>query len=344
MSEEKEVKKQEDSHEEKKVVHHKKIELTSKIRKNPWILATILLGVLVLVLFSAMLIGNIGPGKILSKEKAADQLLNFYTQMGVDNLTLSSVKEVSGLYEVNLIYKGEEIPLYITKDGKNAIESVTPIGPTVTEVTSTGEVKGETITKSEKPVVELYVMSFCPYGVRAENNIFSLIDLFGDKIDFKIRFIVNVNGDTIEEVDSLHGIEEAKEDARQLIILNDYPTKFLTYLKSFNEECYQYSGDATSLETCWKDVASGLGMDTAKIASAAYGSRGISLLKAEETASSKYGVSGSPTLIINGVKSDSIYSGTSATQTSICSAFNTAPEACQVTVNESAQSAPAGSC
>lgn len=92
--------------------------------------------------------------------------------------------------------------------------------------------------KSAKPVVELFVMSYCPYGVRAENNIFALQDLFGSKIDLKVRFIVNVNGDTISQVQSLHGPKEAKEDARQLAIMQLYSDKYWSYLKEFNNVCY----------------------------------------------------------------------------------------------------------
>lgn len=104
------------------------------------------------------------------------------------------------------------------------------------------------VKKSEKPLVELFVMSYCPYGVRAENNVAPLQELFGDKIDLKIRFIVQVSGSTIDSVQSLHGLTEAKEDARQLAIMQIYPDKYWTYLKEFNNVCY--GGGAASSGSC----------------------------------------------------------------------------------------------
>ena len=86
-------------------------------------------------------------------------------------------------------------------------------------------------------------------------------------------------------------------------------------------------------------------MDIKKIESAAYGEEGINLLKQNEADANKYGVSGSPTLVINGVKSDAMYSGATATQQAICSAFNTVPAECGNIVESSSSSpAPSGSC
>ena len=73
--------------------------------------------------------------------------------------------------------------------------------------------------KSARPSVELFVMSFCPYGVQAENAMGPVVDLLGSKADIKIRFIATVNGATPDTVRSLHGLSEAKEDLRQLCIM-----------------------------------------------------------------------------------------------------------------------------
>jgi len=213
-------------------------------------------------------------------------------------------------------------------------------------------VKVEEITKKAttsgstgKPKVELFVMGFCPYGVQAENNILPVVEALGDNIDFKIRFIVNVNGEKIENVNSLHGINEAKEDARQAIIMRDYPDQFYAYLTEINNNCYSLSRDATKLDECWKNAATGLGMDINKIETAAYGKEGTDLLKADEAITQQLAISSSPTLMINDVKSDAIYSGTEATQQAICAVFSTAPSACGTQISApAAGSQPSGSC
>jgi hypothetical protein len=106
----------------------------------------------------------------------------------------------------------------------------------------------EAKTKTDKPTVELFVMSYCPYGVRAETAVTPLKELFGNKIDLKIRFIVQVSGSTIESVQSLHGLTEAKENARQLAIVKLYPDKYWDYLTEFNNVCY--GGGAASAGSC----------------------------------------------------------------------------------------------
>jgi hypothetical protein len=107
----------------------------------------------------------------------------------------------------------------------------------------------ENLTKTDKPVVDLYVMSYCPYGVRAENNLAPLVKLFGNKVDFNIRFIAQVQGDSVESIDSLHGIKEAKEDLNQIAIMELYPEKFWDYLNEFNNVCYG-GGASSSSGSC----------------------------------------------------------------------------------------------
>lgn len=341
MPQEKIEEKQDNSHENKIHKERKKGSLTEKIRKNPWMLATFICGFLILILFFTAIFNGSLSFRTISAKQAGNNLLAFYENLGVQGLSIVSVKEVSGLYQVTLSYQGQDIPVYMTKDGKNIAESFTPLE--IEDSSNSPQETPEEIPKSDKPVVDLYVMSFCPYGVRAENNIFSIVDLFKDKIKFNMRFIANVNGNTVESVQSLHGLYEAKEDLRQLAISNKYPDKFYAYLKEFNSKCYQYSGDEAQIETCWKQVASSLNIDTKKIETLAYSKEGLDLLKADKVLTDKYDVSGSPTLIINGVKSDSIYSGTPSTQAAICAAFNQAPQECNTKL-ESTQQTTSGSC
>ncbi|MBU2104321.1 MAG: DsbA family protein [Nanoarchaeota archaeon] len=315
----------------------KKKTMTERFRENPWIISTVVLGVLVVV----FLINGFGiTGNVtVSKSGVESNLEKFLELQTEGTATIESIDSYNDyLYLSTVNLDGTKIPIYITKDGKYLIQGLTSIEAEETSSTTTTN-----IPNSDKPVVELFVMSFCPYGVRAENNILPVIDLLKDSIEFQIRYIVNVNGDTISDVGSLHGLTETKENARQLVINKYYPDKFLNYIQNFNNNCYQYGQDETQLDACWKNEATKLGIDTSKVESLAYGTEGVNLLKAEEAEADKYSVSGSPTLIINGVKSNAIYSGTSATQTAICSAFNTIPDECSEKLSDSA-STTSGSC
>jgi glutaredoxin len=196
--------------------------------------------------------------------------------------------------------------------------------------------------KSARPAVDLYVMSFCPYGKQAETVMNPVVDLLKSKADIQIRYITTITGSTVDSVHSLHGIAEAKEDLRQICINKYYPEKYWSYLVTFNEKCYPIWGNATMLSSCQKDTVTTLSLDSAKIDTCAEGAEGLALLRTDETASVKNGIYSSPTLVINGVK----YSGArtpEAYKQAICNSFEAAPAECS-TVLSSTSSAATGRC
>jgi len=146
-------------------------------------------------------------------------------------------------------------------------------------------------------VLELYVMSQCPYGVMAENKIIEAQKagkLPKDK-EIKIRYIVNYDANT-GLFNSLHGQAEWEEDARQLVIAKYFPEKFWKYLEIRND-MYQ-----CSKETCLKFIMQEAGLNYKKVEKLRE-AEGKELLKAEAKASE--GVSASPTFIWAGrVKTD----------------------------------------
>jgi hypothetical protein len=82
---------------------------------------------------------------------------------------------------------------------------------------------------SAVPEVELYVMSFCPFGMDAEAVTKPVIELFGDSIKFRPRFILTPSvgdrcdyGNPADGFCSLHGEYETIEDERQLCVIDEY--------------------------------------------------------------------------------------------------------------------------
>ncbi len=88
------------------------------IRKNPWILSTIVLGfVLVISLFS----GGIAVGEDVGSNKAAQNLLSFINSQSSGQLIdLVGVSKKAGLYEVIISADGQSVPVYVTLDGELA--------------------------------------------------------------------------------------------------------------------------------------------------------------------------------------------------------------------------------
>ncbi len=135
--------------------------------------------------------------------------------------TLVSVTEKNGMYQIAARYQSRNMSLYATKDCNLMFTSSYNLKATPTPTSSPKPTTSPTPVplpvKSARPSTELFVMSFCPYGVQAENAMDPVVDLLGTKADFTVRYIATVNGDTVDAVKSLHGLPEAKEDLRQSV-------------------------------------------------------------------------------------------------------------------------------
>jgi hypothetical protein len=254
-------------------------------------------------------------------------------QQGIANLI--SINESKGLYQVTYTYLSQERTIYTTKD-------CTLIFPNVVNMTA-GSAAGQATAqatpqattapvKAARPTVDLYVMSFCPYGTQAETGMGPVADLLKSKADIRIRYITTVSGTTVDSVSSLHGSAEAQEDLRQICINKYYPGQFWSYIKTFNQECYPSWKNATALGSCQKNIMAALSIDSAKIDTCSQGTEGITLLKADQTASDTNHAKSSPMLFINGV----LYSGSRTSEAykqAVCNSFETAPAECSTVVS-----------
>jgi glutaredoxin len=280
-------------------------------------------------------------------QKAAAWISDYFSSQG-QNITLKLINSTAtenGIYkftvELHTSQGNLDQSYYVTKDGKLFIPQV--IDLTAQQQQQTQQNATET-TKTDKPTVDLFVMGFCPYGVQAENLMKPVVDLLGTKADIKIRFIASVQGDTVDSVQSLHGATEAQEDLRQVCIMNYYnQATYWKYLMEIDNNCYGKinTRDATALDACWKSAATKAGVDVAKIQTCSNSTEGLNLLKADGQLTSQYGVSGSPTLIINGVT----YSGSrtsDAFKQAICSAFTTQPSECNQALSSNSTAASGG--
>ena len=236
-----------------------------------------------------------------------------------------------GLYAVTWKVGTEESTSYVNSTGTMLFPYSIPL---VTTTTTT-----KPLAKSDKPVVELFVMSFCPFGNQAEDGMYPAYNLLKDYADIKLRYIVSYKDSTQTTFTSLHGDQEATQDMRELCVAKYNPDKLWTFVEAINQDC-----TAQNADTCWVATANKVGLDTTQIKQCQK-DEGNNLLTTEYTASQQYGVQGSPTLIINGatVGGDRTPEGYKNT---ICSAFNdsTKPAACSQTLAGSSATTAAGSC
>jgi len=256
---------------------------------------------------------------------------------GQGTATLGNVKEQHGMYQVNVSYQGEEIPLYSSPDCSMLFNEGLDITVPPPTPTPTPEP-----VKTDRPSVDLYVMSFCPYGTQAEATMKPVADLLGKKADIHLRYITTVTGNNVTSVYSLHGAVEVEEDLRQVCIQKHAPQNLWAYLTRFNAECYPLAQNTTDMLKCSQNITASQGIDGVKIQTCATGTEGIGLLKTDEGSAIANDATASPTLLINGVE----YSGSRTPESykeAICGSFTTLPADCS-TVLSSQQAAVAGSC
>lgn len=307
-----------------------------------WTIVSIIgIFVLLIIILGAFTLGP-SPGKTtaVAPRACGDKVITYVNTNLVSPgqaATLINVSENNDIYTVWSRYQGIDLPIYVTRDCSLLFTTVidlntVPATPVPTQVP----------VKSARPVVDLYVMAFCPYGTQAETVMRPVVDLLGNKADISVRYITTVNGPGADSVVSLHGPAEAKEDLRQLCILKSYPDKYWDYLKSFNQQCYPVWQNASALDTCRKNVSASLGIDLQKTDACANGAEGVTLANLDAAESDATGATASPTLIINGVK----YAGArtpEAYKQSICNSFDSAPAECS-TVLSSTSTAASGDC
>lgn len=190
------------------------------------------------------------------------------------------------------------------------------------------------VPKTDKPKVELFVMSYCPYGLQMEKAYAPVFDLLRNKADLSIKF-VNY---------AMHGQKEVEENTRQYCIQKEQPAKYQAYLKCF------FAGDANGAAPDYKTCLSKAGVNVSSLNScysqtdkqygitAKYNDRGSWLsgqfpqYPINDAENKQYGVQGSPTLVINGVES-SAGRTPEAVKQAICNAFNVAPSECGQTLS-----------
>lgn len=265
-----------------------------------------------------------------AKTKAESFINENFMQNG-EKVTVNDVKVENGLYKLSIsLPNGQKIDSYMTKDGTKLFESAIDMVKTATSTNSNtsanqNQTPSANAPKSDKPVVELFVMSECPYGTQIEKGIIPAVEALKNKIDFSIKFCDY----------AMHGEKEIKEELRQYCISKEQGSKYFSYLK-----CYLASGDATSclktakiasVDSCVSKTDAQFSITKNFNDKSKWNSSypPFSIFASDNT---KYSVQGSPTLVVNGTQVESARDSKSLLAT-ICSAFNNAPSECSANLS-----------
>ncbi len=248
---------------------------------------------------------------------------------------------------IEVVYKvnGMDFPVYITNDKKyilSMMQEPVTIGDVKEQLREQKKQLEEALkppkveNKMDKPKVELFVMSYCPYGLQAEKALLPVVDLLKDKADFEIKFVNYAmhpdNG-------------EVEENTRQHCLQKEQKDQYWEYLKCFvkdgdSEECLKEANiDAEALEKCMNEVNEEYQIDEIMNNKDEWLNGRFPKYPINDEENQKYGVQGSPTLVINGeVVKGNLQRSPEAFKEVICSAFEEAPTECDE--NLSSESMP----
>ena len=149
------------------------------------------------------------------------------------------------------------------------------------------------IARMGKPTLELFVMSYCPFGVQAEEKLIPIVKKFGNKIDFKLQFIAQEkeapSAQDITPFTSLHGYPEVAENIRQLLIAQEYPDRYLDYISCRGKK----------LDKSWEACAEKLSIDVAKIQNLFDTPEAEQLFRENIKRAAELGIGASPTILVD---------------------------------------------
>jgi FKBP-type peptidyl-prolyl cis-trans isomerase 2 len=196
-----------------------------------------------------------------------------------------------------------------------------------------GACAGMDVVKSGKPVLDVFIMSYCPYGLQMQKAVLPVMELLGDKAEINIKWVSYI----------MHGKQEIDENTRQYCIQKDFPDMYLDYANCFTvsgsvEDCLSDAGiDTAALDACIAEAdaqfnITGLYEDQSTWSGGMY-----PLYMVDVAENQLYGVGGSPTTVLNG-KVISINRSPEDVKKAVCCAFNEMPEECSTTLSTAAAS------
>jgi hypothetical protein len=228
---------------------------------------------------------------ILSSEKAGERALDYINQniLKDSDLTASLIGEPvikNGVYELKLKISDSEFNSYLTRDGRLLF----PEAIVLEEEDSSKDqnsVGCENVKKEQKPVLEAFVVAYCPFGTQMQRILVEIIKNIPELSEnIRIEYMGQIQDGKIT---AMHGEKEAQENLTQICLREEENSKYFAYLSCFlkkgdNQGCLKEAGvDQEKLEGCKNDE-----------------SRGLTYAQKDFDLQNKHQITGSPALILNG--------------------------------------------
>lgn len=244
---------------------------------------------------------NKGKTQVLSIQQAAEKAISYVDQslasQGATNTaTLTGATDTeSNVYQISFKISEQEYDAWVSKDGKYLFPAAYDLTENLNNAsnsesnTSTDESQEatcESLKKTDRPLLEAFVVSKCPYGLQMQRVLYEIVkNLPSLAENIKVEYIGAIENNKIT---SMHGDAEAQENLRQICIREEQADKYWDYVgcyikKGETDNCLTSTNvNKTKLNTCMTDTT-----------------KGLEYAKADFVSQNKYNISGSPTLITN---------------------------------------------
>jgi len=258
-------------------------------------------------------------GEVPKEVKKAMEYINELVKEQGQSASLISWTEERGLYRIDLKIGDQQFQSFVTKDGKYLFPYAIDLTQKIEQSTKTEdpETQQTQVEKRERPDVKLFIMSYCPFGLQMQKALLPAWQLLKDKAEIGIYFVDYI----------MHGKEEMEENMRQYCIQKEEKEKYLAYLECFvkdgnSENCLKEANiNQEKLNSCEQAT------DREFKISESFTETGYPPFNVHQDLNEKYGVRGSPTLVIN----DSVVNverSPEKVKQAICNAFLNPPEEC----------------
>jgi hypothetical protein len=315
-------------------------------KANVWKTVSFFIGILFIasVFTNGFSFGDGVTGNTISitPDEAADKAASFINtnllQPGME-ATFDSVEEDNNLYKINLLIAGTEYVSYVTKDGSLLFPSVIDLNEVV-DLDNSGADSGieeapvVELESADKASAELYIFSYCPAGSSTLDSFAEAGKILKDVADVKVKFFSH-----------MHGEYEKQQNIIQACIQKVDSDKYWDYAVDFYEDIYNVCGSSRDIE-CDKEESTKLmekvGIDAGAVFTCV-DEEGDDLYAQDTADAGELALRYSPSVVVNGVYLSNSPRDPEGIKSTICNAFNEAPEECGSVLAE-AETTSVGSC
>jgi len=219
---------------------------------------------------------------------------------------------------------------FVSRDGKYLFPDVIKMAEALESAEAQNNTQIPTdIVKADKPEIDLFVMTYCPFGLQAQKTMLPVYDLLKDKANINVRFVNYI----------MHDKEEIDENLVQYCIQAESSEKYRNYLSCFvndgdSDKCLLDANvDQGALDSCISELDNEYNI-TADYEDKSTWLQGIyPKFNIENDLNELYNVGGSPTIVINGQAVNINPRTPENYKAFICQSFNVQPEECLETLS-----------